>query len=511
MDDKPMVIGVAQRHLVLAGLEPRHIRPLKLFVLFNLYKHKLEKQGNKFVRVPDKPYATANGVGTIWRFHKNSLPDLREFLTSRGIKFTEKPIRKPRAAKIRLIKNTDKTPYENQPIVIDYLTGEKPVSKLVELQTGKGKTFSTLYSLLNWELRTAIIVPKMYLGIWVEDIPKNFKINKSNRELLVVNTSKDLRNLIAYSGTKEYEKNTKFVCFTTGVMNAYCKAFKDTYQSDEYDCPPWELFHRLGIGIKIVDEVHKNFHQNFMLDIWLDVQQCINLSATMESSDQEQNRYYELAFPKEERCPPIPYDKFIEVVDFRYFLGINTKINSKQRGMGTYSHVQFEESVMKNKGFLENYLNVITACADMEFFRIKDPGEKLLILCSTKKFAKILKDHMAKKYPNEKVGTYLQEDSYDVLAEYTISISTVMSAGTGVDIPKLRTNIMTQALGSKQSNEQCLGRTRKFLDKPPEHRPRFVFLTCADIPKHREYAGRKHEYFEDKSYCITVQESGYKI
>ena len=511
MSETPVSIGIAQRHIVVAGLAPRHVVPMKLFVLNTLYKHKLEKQGSKFVRVPDKPYASANANATVWRFHKNSLEAVKEHLRSRGIAFTESHVPMPRAAKVRMIKNTEKVPYENQPIVIDYLTGEKPVSKLVELQTGKGKTFSTLYSILGKEMRTGIIVSKMYLSIWMDDIPKTIKINKSLRELMVVKSSKDLNNLIAYSGTKEYERNTKIICFTTGVMNAYCKAFKENYRSDEYDCPPWELFDRLGIGIKVVDEVHKNFHQNFMMDLWLDYQQSINLSATMDSSDDEQNRYYQLAFPKNERCPHIPYDKFIEVVDYRYYLGTNVKINTKQRGMGTYSHVQFEESVMRVSRYVMAYMNIICEVAKTEFFDIRDPEEKLLILCSTKKFAKMLQVYMQKRYPNEKVGTYLQEDSYDVLEKYSISISTVMSAGTGVDIPGLRTNIMTQALGSKQSNEQCLGRTRKFLTKPKEHRPRFVFLTCQDIAKHKEYAMRKHDYFSDKSFCINVYNSGYRI
>lgn len=507
---KGVALGIAVRHIVLAGLPASKIVPMKLFVLAHLYKFRLEKEGRGFKKVPDKPYAIADKTGTIWRFHKNSLSLVESFLNKERIDYTRHEVPIPRAAEVRFFKGNNQEPYENQPIVIDYLSGESPVSKLVELQTGKGKTFSTLYTLRNWNLRTAIIVPKMYLGIWETDVPITYKIDQSKREMMVVRTKTDLKNLIAYSATKEYKKNTKIVLFTTHVMAGYCQEFKDDYRSEEFACPPWELFDRLEIGIKIVDEVHKNFHMNYILDLWLDYQQSINLSATMDSSDTEQNKFYQLAFPKQERCPHIPYDKFIEVVDYRYYLGPQTKINSKQRGMGTYSHVAFEDSVMKNARYLKSYLTMLERVAEKEYFNGRDEGEKLLILCSTKLMARHIADHFKRRYPAEKVGTYLQEDNYDVLMEYTISVSTVMSAGTGVDIKGLFTNIMTQALGSRQSNEQCLGRTRKFNSKP-DHRPRFVFLTCNDIPKHREYAARKKDYFADKAYSIITVDSNNVI
>ncbi|MGZ7230841.1 hypothetical protein ACXWOM_10305, partial [Streptococcus pyogenes] len=52
-----------------------------------------------------------------------------------------------------------------------------------------------------------------------------------------------------------------------------------------YMCPPDDLFEKLGVGTRLVDEVHMQFYANYRLDLYTHVPQAISLSATLISKD----------------------------------------------------------------------------------------------------------------------------------------------------------------------------------------------------------------------------------
>ena len=64
-----------------------------------------------------------------------------------------------------------------------------------------------------------------------------------------------------------------------------------------------------------------------------------------------------------------------------------------------------------------------------------------------------------------------------------------------MDIPNLKTTILTIAVDSIQANIQTLGRLRK-LDKI---KTQFFYLTCNDIPKHVDYSARKKKMLLERA------------
>lgn len=503
---KLIEVGVYTRFIVIANVPTVHYHVMREFIHNYLTTFTFDPKGG---RVADKCYATGSKDGKIWRMPVSVLGRFKHWLYNKNIKYNLSYAKSYTPDAIKNVNVSKFEPRDSQPKVIDYLTSTNFPNKLVTLQTGQGKTFCTFMSILEWDLRTLISIPAKYLERWTEDIPKTLKIVGSKRELLVVTSRTQLNNLVDYAKTKPY-KSTKIIVITSGVLFNFVKAFKEeSSERSSYRCTPWELMEILSIGVKVVDEVHENFWQNAIVDLWLDYPISINLSATMESSNPDLNRMYEAFFPMETRCPKIPYVKYIKVYDWRYYLKHGTKVNSKQRGMGTYSHVEFEKSVMKKPKLLKNYFDIIASAYNEKYFDIRRDGERLLILTSTKQFARLLQEDFLKRHPNEDVGLYLQEHDYSVLLKHQIVISTRQSAGTAVDIPKLRTAILTTNLNSRQSNEQALGRTRDF--KEEGIHPFFIFLICDDIEKHREYADKKHEFFEDKTYSIKKIFTGLEL
>ncbi len=106
-------------------------------------------------------------------------------------------------------------------------------------------------------------------------------------------------------------------------------------------------------------------------------------------------------------------------------------------------------------------------------------------------------------FDGAKTGRYVEDDPYDNVMNADISVSTIGSAGTGLDIPDLTTVILTVAINSSPSNIQGVGRLRQLKDK----KTKFIYLTCSDIPKHREYHERKKVLLKEK--VLTFNELSY--
>jgi hypothetical protein len=134
----------------------------------------------------------------------------------------------------------------------------------------------------------------------------------------------------------------------------------------------------------------------------------------------------------------------------------------------------------------------------------------MLVFSASKELCTILTERFSQQYPNLKVARYIDEDPYNVLLENDLIFSTLLSSGTAVDIPDLYVTLMTTALGSREMNEQALGRTRR-LKNYPDTTPKFLYLVCEDIDKHIDYHKRKIEYFRDKVLSHQELMLPYKV
>ena len=105
----------------------------------------------------------------------------------------------------------------------------------------------------------------------------------------------------------------------------------------------------------------------------------------------------------------------------------------------------------------------------------------------------------AKEYPKLKVGTYVQEDAYDELMSSDITVSTIISSGTAVDIPNLITVLQTISIGSLQANIQAMGRLRK-LEGTELY---YVYTYCKSIPKQWELNNKRESSIGDKAKSYT--------
>jgi superfamily II DNA or RNA helicase len=105
--------------------------------------------------------------------------------------------------------------------------------------------------------------------------------------------------------------------------------------------------------------------------------------------------------------------------------------------------------------------------------------------------ATYLTERYTQLYPDKVVNRYCEQDPFENLTEADIIVTTVISAGTAVDIPNLRVVVQTVCISSSVANIQTLGRLRKLVGKDT----RFCYLYAENLNKQRQYHQRRLELY----------------
>lgn len=368
-------------------------------------------------------------------------------------------------------------------------------------------TFLGLRAVHTWGTRAVLVLKGMYVDKWIEDVESAYLFKRG--DLMVVRGSDHLRALIELAKSGKLE--AKFIIVSLKTMYQYLEAYEEFKDSEQfpYPVPPEKFYETLGAGIRLIDEVHQEFHTNFRQDLYTHVPLTISLSATLDSDDRFMNRMYEIVWPLKIRSPEVPYDKFIVMKALWYTIHKPEKMRYTNH-MKQYSHVKFEQSIMKHVGCFNNYKNMIAEIVKRSYVSVRSPGQKMLIFCATVELCTYVRDHLAALNPHLTVNRYVSEDEYEKLLNADIVVSTLQSAGTAVDIPNLRITLMTVALSSKQANIQALGRTRRLKDWP-DINPEFLFLNCREIDKHRTYAEEKKVKMDGKVLSFKDIETEFRV
>lgn len=467
----------------------------------------------KFIRQMLRVYASATKDRKEFRFHRNSLDELIAHLKDWGyrdeqIKIVYHGLYVPKKAKFTMAKGLK--PRDYQVPIIEYMAERnkvgKPDTKIITLQTGRGKTYCLLSALEKIGQRVALVIKGMYVEKWVKDVRDAFNLKPG--ELMVVRGSKDLRALIDLAKAGELE--AKFIIITNKTLYNYLKHYERNKNKDKrYGCNPEDLYKTLEVGVRAIDEVHQDFHLNFRLDLYSNVPKTISLSATMVSDDNFMNRMYEIMFDPDIRFKDIAYDKYIAVKAL-FYRASNIRAIRYMGKRRNYSHVVFEQSLLGRPKLLQKYLDMIVEIIDISYKRKKEPGQKMLIFCATVDMCTVVAKYLKGLYKDLDVRRYVAEDNYEDLLEADISVSTIKSAGTAVDIPDLRVCLLTDALSSRQANEQTVGRLRR-LKRWPDTTPEFLYLVCEDIPQHIRYHNHKETFLADKVLSHKIYNLGRRL
>jgi hypothetical protein len=451
----------------------------------------------KFVQAPACVYVATTADRREFHFHINTWKDLQLHLSRHGFVRENMDIHHHELTKaIRVAFEKEKLPplRDYQIPIVEYLT-EPGNTKVVTLQTGRGKTFILLKAAADIGVRTVLVIKGMYVDKWIGDVREGLGLKPG--ELMVVRGSADLKKLIKLAEADVLE--AKFIIITNKTIYNYIKEYeKGRPDLFDYGVIPENFFQTLKAGLRVIDEVHQEFHGNFRQDLYTHVEKTISLSATLVNDNPFITRMYEVAYPLDQRAPSVEYDAYIEVIALQYRMHESSPKRVRYIGANSmYSHVMYEQSIMKHKDILSRYMAMILDIVYTSFVAVFEPGQRMLIYASTVEFCTLLKDYLQQRLPDLKIGRYTAEDEMTVLEESDITVSTLKSAGTALDVDGLLRVLMTDAINSVQANVQALGRLRR-LKKWPEAVPQFIYLYCSDNPKQSNYHVEKQQKLRGK-------------
>jgi hypothetical protein len=206
---------------------------------------------------------------------------------------------------------------------------------------------------------------------------------------------------------------------------------------------------------------------------------------------------YDIGYPIHQRHDGGGYNVYIDVTAVMYHMDQDVRL--RFMGAQGYSHTTFEESIMRHKGLLKNYLKIIDDAIYNRYVSVREEGQKALVFFSRVDLCTLMVERLKKMYPEFNVVRYAgsENDPYEDLLECDIGVTTLGSGGTAIDLKNLRCSFMTTAVDSRQSNEQVLGRTRPLIDFP-DVSPEFIYFMCLEIEQHCKYHRNKRDFFRSK-------------
>lgn len=490
-------VDVYSHHFRLSHFE-RGVKDALFEYCRRVAKYGMVRQGNgRFVRGMVKVFVGVTRDREEFSFHINEFDEVvahlgRYGIASRQLWLVPHPLYEPASADMNYIDH--RTPRQTQGEMIDYIQAPGR-TKIITLAPGGGKTFVTSAALAKIRQRSFFCIKPRYIEKWIGDLKESFQLDK--HELMVVRGSRNFKQLLELGAAGELEAN--FILCSNSTYFQYLKnyeVYKNKLLELGYPCLPWNMLETLGVGIRVIDEVHQDFHLNFRQDLYSHVPKTLSLTGTLESDDQFINGRNEVMFPYPERF----HNNFnmvhvkAEALVYQMPRVDERGIKYMNHALKSYNHVRFEQSIMKKKKLLNSYFEMVFDILKRRFIERREPEQKIVIYFSTIDMCTLATEFIKERAPQANVIRYVGEDEYKKMLKGEIIVTTLKSLGTAIDVPDLRMILLTDAISSRQANLQCMGRLRP-LKRWPDTAPEFLYLVNTDIQKHRDYHLKKIDVF----------------
>ena len=318
----------------------------------------------------------------------------------------------------------------------------------LNLDTGDGKTFCMISSIISLKIKSIIITHKESIkNQWemsilnMTDIPQDRICNISSSSVI----NKIMKNKI----------DADIYLVNHQTLTSYAR-------TNGWDSIR-ELFKKIRVGIKVVDESHKFFENSLMIDFFSNVYRSYYLTATFTRSDPKEVKIYKLAYSSLYRFGEETFNyeekrkHIVFVVVYYHSKPSLQQLNSMSTGYG-FSSYRFIDYAIKEKD--NTMMRVLEKIVD-ETSHLEG---KTLIISPKVESVEYIASYI-KELTDKKVGTVHSKNSADINAKgrnSDIISSTIKSIGEGDDIKGLRVLINTEPIGSRALADQLRGRLREY-------------------------------------------------
>lgn len=326
--------------------------------------------------------------------------------------------------------------------------------RLLTLPTGNGKTFCALHAMSIYNRKTLIVADSL-VDQWANEILS--KLTISYKKVYEIKDSIDsVKKLLS----KEIHpsKYDVYVASLRTLLNAQEQGLYDP------------MIRKLGIGLKIIDEIHRSTYSQIFLDMCSPIQETIFLSATPARSSPAEDYVYKQVFtnlPSYGEEVKEMKKKYLKVINIEYDTHPNYQVVAKCNNWYGFQTARFAEHIFSPQ--CHNIIfDILKYVIDLTIEHV-DPDEKIVIIFERKVDVLLTLDVLKRLYPDVSIGDYTsnvkKSEKVDNLKNKII-LSTDESFGTGSDLHgKLRVLVNTITYNSKVTAEQLPGRLREIPGK----------------------------------------------
>lgn len=352
-------------------------------------------------------------------------------------------------------------------------------------------TFCAITSASKIGLNTLILTSGLIKQWWKELLAKS---TLTKQDIWVIQGADSLKKLLSTEG----KYIPKVIIASTRTWFMYATRQKEPYT----EFIKYEDFLKLyGIGTKIIDEAHMNFHANLTIDLLTNVQHHIYLSATYERNNKDGARIFNKIFHNDVKYGSHLAKKYTKAYVIGYKLGRELPLKAYTTKEG-YNHALFEIAIGRDKNLRYTFLNQTVDRAINEFFiPYRKPGQRCLFICMTTGTMKSIVRHINYKYPQFKVCDFSGDDPDDkITPDIDIIVSTIKKSGTGRDIKNLKICVNLVSYKSPPLIKQVFGRLREL----PNEETIFLDFYCREIEHHRNHVEVRHSRYLDIATKVEI-------
>lgn len=391
--------------------------------------------------------------------------------------------------------NPEIIPRDYQESYIDILTKNTDIPfMLIDLPTGKGKSLIAAYTIAKLKCRAAMFIIPMYIEKWIEDFNKYLGLE--SYDIYIISGIDSINRL--YENIASYS-NVKLFIFSIRTTSLYIENYDKKVVSI---VKPEEMLTSLGVGVAFNDETHQEYHALYTIFSRINVKRVIGSTATLDSHDRTTRNMYNILFPATARVSNlVVFTKYVNIVAVSFKILNAKRIRCKT--INGYSHIMVEKYIMRKRSLLTEYTNMLFYYIEEVYIsKLDNYSQKLLIYANTIDFCTYLASVIKNRYPELDVRRYVEADSYENIMTANITVSTVKSAGTALDIPNLIAVIQTVSINSLQANLQTVGRLREI----PGKEVYFYYLYTPDIHSQREYHNKRRELLAPRCKTFSIRQ-----
>lgn len=317
----------------------------------------------------------------------------------------------------------------------------------LNLQTGDGKTYAMVCAILKYKIKAIIVTHQD-------------KIKKQWIKTFDEMTTFPTENLVNISGTNVIESIMKGKI--SGEIYLVNHQTLEAYAREKGWSAIRELFKKIKVGIKVVDEAHRFFEDTLMLDNFSNCFKSFYLTATYGRSDSS-NALYKRAFSSLIRFgeETINYEEKRKHTNFIVYY-FKTKPHrswypdvKSRYGFSSYKYIDYELK-QTNDEFMYMLFHLLDSTKNLE--------GKTLIFSPKIDSVEYIANRVS-EYTGKEVGIIHSNRSAELNQEALqkdIISTTIKSAGEGLDIKGLRILICLEPIGSSNLADQVRGRLREY-------------------------------------------------